>query len=85
VNDPRLLGGKQLLPQRVEPLQRKPGLVLGHIRRRDARRAPCPKHHLRLAQQPADLRNDALSISAAEMRAMAGPSAALLFSTDWLT
>ncbi len=57
-DDPRLLCGEELLPQRVEPLQCQARLVLRHVRRRDARRAPGPEYHLRLAQQPPDLGDD---------------------------
>ena len=55
LHDPRLLGGKELAPQRVELGERLPRLVLGDVVLLGPRGAPRPDDDLRLPEDAAQL------------------------------
>ena len=76
MHDPRLLGRKQLIPQRVELQQRVPNLVLGDVAllARAARQVPTTTYGCR--KMPRSWSMTADSISAAGTPAS---------STSWLT
>ena len=55
--DPRLLAGEQLVPHRLELLQRRPNLVLGQVGRLGPRCLPGADDDLRLSDQRPHLRH----------------------------
>ena len=57
-DDPRLLGGEQAVPKRIELLQRLTGFAFRQIGRLDPRRHPGSDHDLRLAKECPDLSHD---------------------------
>ncbi len=65
-NDARLLGGEELVPQRVELLQGGAGIGFGDVVGMGARRLPRPRHDLGLAKHRAQLVDDGIFSYAVE-------------------
>jgi hypothetical protein len=83
--DARLLGREQLVPQRVEALQRLAHLGLGQVRCLGPCRGPGAHHHLGLAQQRPDLAHHRRLDLRGRPAAHFAPAASSPFSTRWTT